>query len=158
MLACAVSWAAVVGPLTTGSAASGVLPTSPAQYKLALNAYCRQFTPRLHTLEKKMLAAYKARNSQVYYHDLGVSLGYSLVELRGIENADVPDSLGPQMAPVLHLVRRQEAAVAHFIAVASGKNVTAKSYNTAFAAAQAVTPALNRAFDGAGLKDCGSRQ
>lgn len=131
-------------------------PSNLTQYRSQVNALCRSYTPRMKRAEAAMLAAQKAGDAHKVAFQLGVLIGASLAEGIRVEATPVPADARTVMAKPLHLLLLVDSRGRTMLqAAVAGDQAT---FLSEAAALQRVGAALNRAFDAAGLRDCGSNQ
>jgi hypothetical protein len=145
------------GIAASAAATSAAAPAfSAAQYRSQVNALCRSYTPKLKQVEVDMAHARSSGDSQRYAYDIGVLAGVSLVEGARMERTPLPRTGAAPFATPLHLLHTVDARLrllvthalaANMAAVVADMNVLGK-----------VAAPLNRSFDAAGLRDCGSNQ
>lgn len=144
---------ALLGACSCAAAAGA---TSPAAYKVQVNALCRTYTPKLQRVEADALAAKRANNVHRLFYDLGYAVALALREDRAIEAIPVPAALQSQMGPILSAFKRVDTHATRFIADAQANDL-----NAALAELKPIdslSAPMNRLLDRAGLPDCGSRQ
>jgi hypothetical protein len=127
-------------------AATAAAASTPAQYRAAMNATCRSYTPLLHKeeLDLKNVAGVR-RLAQ-----LAVSEDQKLLA------RPVPAQLTRAMRPVLAQLRLFHAqAVAALEQAKGGHEAAAFVYLRRM---QSERPALDKLFDAAGMRACGSER
>jgi hypothetical protein len=130
--------------------------SNAAAYRAQVNAICRSFTPTFTHVESDMAAAKRARDSRRYAYDTGVMLALSLKETVRVEKAPVPSDARQRMAAPLRLLHTVELQLRRTITAAV--NADAQAFATESTKLARVAAPLNKIFDAAGLRDCGSNQ
>jgi hypothetical protein len=136
--------------------AAAATAATPTEYRSHLNAICRGYTPKFKTYERQMAAAQKAKDGYRY----GLALGHLLVlayrQDKQLEAVPIPSALRARMTPI---VNRLKAVDPHIKAAvqdaAAGKP---KAMIAEFDRISKLGAPLNKWFDAAGLRDCGSNQ
>jgi len=163
MRVCVPRFAGKVARLVPASTASAVLllsapiasATTPAAYRAYLNGVCRSYTSKLDSLSTAMKRAQQEHDAYNWGRDLGVLLNLGLAQDATIRRTAVPATLGPTIEPILSILSKIDAHAQLALAEA------AKGSTGWIAEMQAIGPLtgpLDRMFDGAGLRDCGSNQ
>jgi hypothetical protein len=144
-----------------GLAALGVgtvaLGATPAQYfRARLNAECKSYTPRFHTLEDEMASEQRGSRTRAYFVDLGRFFSLLLSEDTDIERADVPSTLALKAARIRTLLRGADEDLRSGLVASSEEN--AHRASVILARIGSLGPLVNEALDRAGLRACGSDQ
>ena len=142
VLLCAV----VVLAALLAVAAAGA--ATPATYRGQGNAICRGYSPALKQLEAQYSAAEKKKDQAGQGLALGRMFGTILLENGRIEKLAVPASLTGTMAPILKVLKTMDEHI---------RAAQTRGSSELVAAAQ-LGPVLQKLYDGAGLRDCGSNQ
>jgi hypothetical protein len=125
-------------------------------YQSRVNALCRSYTPRLQAAAAQMKKARAAGDLHTSAYYLGVVLGLSLAEGRKVEAMPVPAALKSRMARPLRLLHSADTTLNTALERAVAGD--AAGFQAAAATLDKLGPPLNAAFDGVGLRDCGSGQ
>lgn len=152
MATLAASLAAAVA-LVAAAAAAG---SNAASYRAQVNAICRSFTPKFKRLESDMTSAKRAGDTHRYAYDFGVALTLTLRQGLQVEKTPVPVDAKAQMAAPLRLLHSVDLRLESTLAAAVKGD--AQAFATESAKLAKVSAPLNRSFDAAGLRDCGSNQ
>jgi len=140
----------------SGVVAQASPAASPATYRAKLNEMCRTNTVRLDATETTLARAKKARDPGAFAAALREYLGLGLRENAAIEHTTVPGPLRPAMEPVVYLLRRMDGHARGVLAsMATGDGIAWEYHMGALAN---LSGFLDRGFDSAGLRDCGSNQ
>jgi hypothetical protein len=137
-------------------AAAAATAATPTQYRAQVNALCRSYTPKMKVQEAAMSRAGTNNEPQAYGVALGKLLVLQLAEDKRIEATPVPAALKTTMAPLLARLKKADALVREAL-VAAANGDTATMLTDLRTLANLAKP-LNRLFDAAGLRDCGSKQ
>ena len=130
--------------------------TTPTQYRSAVNAMCRSYTPKMKAQENAMTAAKKANDGQAYGVALGKLLVLQLGEDSKFESAAIPAALRPTITPIVATFKKVDVHLrAAIVAAANGDG---KGMVAQLTAAATAGSSLNKKLDAAGLRDCGSNQ
>ena len=121
---------------------------TPAAYRGQVNAICRGYSPVLKQLEAQYTAAEKKHDQTTQAQALVRMFATILAENGRIEKLPVPAALTPTMSPILKLLKRMDSHI---------RLAQTRGPAELVAAAQ-LGPALQKLYDGAGLRDCGSDQ
>jgi len=127
-----------------------------AAYRAQVNAICRSFTPTFTRLENDMAAARRAGDSRRYAYDVGALLALTLKETVRVQKAPVPPDARERMAAPLRLLHTVELQLRRTITAAV--NADAQGFAAELKRLTRVAAPLNKSFDAAGLRDCGSNQ
>lgn len=146
---------AVAATLQVGAADAAAAAT-PAAYRTQLNRICRSYTPRFHALDRDLKAAVKAKDGVRYGRDLGQVLVLALLQDAQIQAVSVPLAMRAQMTPIRRTLRVIDAHAR--AAVTKAQRQDGQGMLAELQAIQRLTPPLNKQFDRAGLRDCGSNQ
>jgi hypothetical protein len=137
-------------------AAAAASAATPAQYRTQVNALCRSYTPKMKVQEAAMTRAQKNNQAVAYGVALGKLLVLQLAEDRGIEAKPVPAALKTTMTPILTRLKKADALIHEaLIAATNGDSATMLSDLRSLLT---LGKPMNRLFDAAGLRDCGSNQ
>jgi hypothetical protein len=139
-----------------GAASASAAPANAAAYTAQVNAICRSFTPTLKQVESDMLKAKRAGDQHRYGYDLGVMLALTLKEGLRVEQTPVPADARAKMATPLRQLHAVDLALRRTIAAAV--QADAQAFTLEAKKLATVGAPLNRSFDAAGLRDCGSNQ
>ncbi|HVN59962.1 MAG TPA: hypothetical protein VMT59_01780 [Gaiellaceae bacterium] len=154
MRAKAILCAVVV--LTALLAVTAAGAATPAAYRGQVNALCRSYTPRMKQAEAQITAAQKANDAKAAAYAFGQLLGLALAEDVRIEAVPVPAALTSQIAPILRIMKSIDAHARISIAKFGAGDVNGGAAELT-KIGQLAAP-LNKMYDGAGLRDCGSNQ
>jgi hypothetical protein len=146
----------VVALLATSSATASSPSPSAARYRASLNAICRVYTPYFKRLEKQMVNDETAKNYSAYSVELGEMIGLLLRQNNHLEAVPVPAPLTAPMRPIIALLRQIDTHLRRSVADATRGNT--KAAIAEFNAFIRISPPLNKMFDSASLRDCGSNQ
>jgi hypothetical protein len=137
-------------------AAGAAAATSPDAYRAQVNALCRSYTPAIKKANADASKAQKAKDA----HALGVAIGQilslGLAEDGKIESTPVPAAMRATMTPILGQLKTIDvhARLALSKAAAGDGNGMLAELNKI----GQLSTTLNRRYDAAGLRDCGSNQ
>ena len=145
---------ALAAALALASAAAA--NANAAAYRAQVNAICRSYTPKLRTVAADMAAAEKAGDNKRWGYDVGYALALALKEGLRVERAPVPADAKRQMVAPLRLLHAADVALQHALTAAVAGDT--KTFTAEAAQVSKLSMPLNRAFDAAGLRDCGSNQ
>jgi len=134
--------------LTALLAVTAAGAATPAAYRGQVNAICRGYSPALKQLEAQYTAAEKKKDTAAQGLALGRMFGTILVENGRIEKIAVPAELTGTMTPILKLLRTMDGHI---------RAAQTRGPSELVAAAN-LGPSLEKLYDGAGLRDCGSNQ
>ncbi len=129
---------------------------TPAAYRSQVNAICRSYTPRMKQAESQVTAAQKAGDAKAAAYAFGQLLGLALAEDTKLEAVPVPAALASQVAPILRISKSIDVHARISIARFGAGDVNGGVAELT-KIGQLAAP-LNKMFDGAGLRDCGSNQ
>lgn len=151
---------AAVSALSAAAFAAAVTATAAGSnavaYRAQVNAICRSYTPRFHQLESDMTKAKSAGDVHRYAYDLGVVLALTLKQGLRVERTPVPADARARMTVPLRLLHAADLQLRRTLTVAV--NGDSAGFVTEAAKLAKVAAPLNRSFDAAGLRDCGSNQ
>lgn len=148
--------ALILAVLVALCATATATAATPAQYKAKVNGICRSSTPKFKKLEATMAKAEKAGNMTAYGLALGQFLVAGLTQDAQILKTPVPVALHRQMTPILTLLKKVDSNVRAALKDAGASDPVGMTVQ--LAAVNKVAAELNRRFDAAGLRDCGSDQ
>ena len=145
--------AVAVAALALAGAAAA---TTSDAYRAQVNALCRGYTPAVKKASAQLTAAQKANDAKAWGYSLGVLLGLGLSEDAKIRATPVPAAMSAQMTPILRLVKTVDADVHLALTkLSAGDGNGAGALLTKVAQ---IGKSLNKMYDAAGLRDCGSNQ
>ncbi|HEX4526703.1 MAG TPA: hypothetical protein VH108_08195 [Gaiellaceae bacterium] len=151
---------AALGTLAVLASAATTIATAdtptPTIYRAQLNAVCRSYTPRFKKYEAQIAAAQKAGNNHALGYVLGELLATALLQDSQLERAPVPPALESRLTPIIARLRQADLHIRLFLG-ASGR-ADAQTMGAEWTKLGKIGAPLNRMFDAAGLRDCGSNQ
>jgi hypothetical protein len=130
--------------------------SNAAAYRVQVNALCRFYTPKFKGVERDMARADKAGDVHRYAYDVGLLIGISYAQGIRIEKTPVPADARTVMAPALRLLHSVDLRLLRITSIALKGDLQGVISQTQ--KLSGVTASLNRSFDAAGLRDCGSGQ
>jgi hypothetical protein len=137
-------------------APSAALAQSPSAYRAQLNRHCRTFTPKFKRIEANLKKAVSTKDPKLLAAALGLGLALNLKQDAYIEKVPVPAAMRTQMGPTLRLLRTVDRHARLALLDANKKDL--QRFMTEIKAIDRLVPLLNKRFDRAGLRDCGSNQ
>jgi hypothetical protein len=144
---------ATIAALATLASASAA---TPAAYRARVNAVCAGYTPSAKGLAAQLASAQSSGDAQAFGLALGRLLVLQLAEDARIEAVPVPPALRGQMAPILARMKILDAHARSTITAArSGDGTTMVAQLKQI---ERLSKPMNRWLDGAGLRECGSKQ
>jgi hypothetical protein len=152
-LAALVTFAVLASVATTIATAGTLTPTT---YRAHLNAVCRSYTPKFKKYEAQLAATQQSGDARTWGYVLGELLGNALLQDSQIERALVPPALAPRMTAIIGRLRQADQHIRLFLG-ASGR-ADAQTMGAEWTKLGKIVSPLNRMFDTAGLRDCGSNQ
>lgn len=145
---------AVLAALCAAAAASAATPA--AVYKTKVNGICSSYTPKFKKLEAAMAAAQKAQDMTAYGVAFGKLLTTGLAQDAAIEKVPVPASLRSQMTPIIALLEKVDGYVRAALKSAGANDPVGMTVE--LTKVNPLADKLNKRFDAAGLRPCGSGQ
>jgi hypothetical protein len=139
--------------LAAGAAAA---TPSPAAYRSHLNAMCRSYTPLLEKANANAKKAQKANDARGFGIAIGEILGLGLSEDGKVEAAPLPEAMRPQMAPILAQLKTIDVHARLAVSRAAAGDGTGMVAELSKIGRLSST--LDKRYDAAGLRDCGSNQ
>ena len=146
----AMTVAFAVAASTSSGATTGTEADAVTVYKGRFNTTCRALTIVALSDIQKLTAAAKTGNSAAVGRAYGAWIGHGYAYTKVMLSFPVPPGARQQMRPIRRILARQVALIEE----GSKKN----DLGGAIAAISTDGPALDRMFDKAALRDCGSRQ
>ena len=138
-------------------AAAGANAAAPApEYKAKVSGICRSYTPKFNKLEATMRTAQRAKDLTAYGVAFGKLLVAGLAQDAEIEKVSVPLALRPQMTPILALLRKIDGYVRNALKKAGASDPVGMTVE--LTKVNPFADKLNKRFDAAGLRACGSGQ
>ena len=110
--------AAIVAMAVGVSGVSAARRLSPAGYRSKVESVCRINGVIKTAIQKRIDAAYAAKDWSGYFTALGNAVGLVLVQDRQLETTPFPSSLRPQMAPAVVELRGLDEHLHHAVEVA----------------------------------------
>ncbi len=148
---------AVIAAATLGGVAPAVASApTPTTYRAQLNRVCRGYTAKFNELKPRMDKAWKAKDGKAYGAALGQWIVLMLAQDAYIERAEVPAGMRAQMAPIHRLLRTADSHAR--LVVRKAANGDTRGMFAELDKIFKLAPAVNKRFDRAGLRDCGSNQ
>jgi hypothetical protein len=129
---------------------------TPSAYRAKLNAVCRSYTPHFKAEGKKMARAVKRKDYERAGYFLGRIILLSLAQDSILETIPVPAAMRAQMTPILRLLVKADRH--GLLALRKAQRGDNKGFIAEVDAVDKMIPEINRRFDRAGLRDCGSNQ
>jgi hypothetical protein len=139
--------------LATSSATAA--PT-PATYRATLNGICRHYTPKFKVVEAQLKNAEATKNAHAAGVAIGEMIGLALYQDQQLEAIPVPPALTTSMRPILALVRQIDVHARR--AIVRATYADGKGMASELKIVGRISVPLNKMFDSAGLRDCGSNQ
>jgi hypothetical protein len=148
---------AVIATAALGVVApSAALAQSPSAYRAQLNRHCRTFTPKFKRIEANLKKAVSTKDPKLLAAALGLGLALNLKQDAYIEKVPVPAAMRTQMVPTLRLLRTVDRHARLALLDANKRDL--QRFMTEIRKIDRLVPILNKRFDRAGLRDCGSNQ
>jgi hypothetical protein len=141
VLCAVIAFAALLAVAAAGAA-------TPAVYRAQVNAICRGYSPTLKQLEAQYNAAEKKKDQTGQGLALAQMFGAILSEDTRVESVPVPAALTATIAPLLKTLRTMDSHI---------RASKTRGPSELVAAAQ-LAGAVQKLYDNAGLRDCGSNQ
>jgi len=151
-LAAVTACAAVAIASVSGQAFAS---SSPSGYRAKLNGICRGYTPKFKKLEAAADAA-AASDSASFGTHLGRMMVLALEQDYRVTRVPVPATLAGTMKPIFGLLDQADRHVMKAIGYANRGN--GQGMVAELTAMGKLAPRINRLYDAAGLRACGSKQ
>jgi hypothetical protein len=145
--------AATILAMTAGvSGVSAARRLSPAQYRSKIESVCRINGVMKAAVQRRIDAAYSAKNWSGYFDALGNVVGLVLIQDRQLETTPFPASLRSQMAPAMIELRGLDAHLHNAVEIARTGDTKAMLVEIAKASPFGARAA--RHLEAAGLRHC----